>query len=86
MNFSDHLDRVKAARREAELTVCEGITRGMPMGVSHIVVQKTLAAKGLPIPEDILAFASNGRVSDADVTNWDAPRGGLDIELFVRPD
>lgn len=81
MNLSNDLDHVKAARRDAELIVFEGIMRGMPIAVSHIVVQKTLAAKGLSIPKDVLAFASNGQVSDTDVTDWDTPRGGLDLEF-----
>ena len=81
MQFSDQLDLVSATRREAERTVVEGVMRGMPMGVSHIVVQKLIAAKGLPVPDDVLAFASNGHVSDSDVTNWDLPKGGLTIEL-----
>ena len=34
----------------------------------------------LPIPDDILAFASGGQVSDEDVTDWDAPDGGLILE------
>jgi hypothetical protein len=81
LNMQPDLDLVKSMRREAELVVFEGIMRGMPMGVSRIVIQKTMIAKGLPVPEDVMAFASEGQVSDADVTDWDEPRGGIVREL-----
>lgn len=74
-----YLSSIHDMRREAESLVFEGMARGMPMGVSRIVVTMTMQGKGLPVPDDILAFASEGQVSDKQVVDWDDPQGGLDI-------
>jgi hypothetical protein len=52
------------------------------MWLSRIVVIRFMKeAARLPVPDDVLAFASGGQVSDTDVTDWEAPDGGLRLEV-----
>jgi len=61
------------ARRYAESLFAEGEQRGYPLAMSHLAVQLMMKKAGLPVPRDVLAFASNGIVSDADVKDWNQP-------------
>lgn len=61
------------ARQYAESLFAEGEQRGYPLAMSHLAVQLMMKRAGLPVPRDVLAFASNGIVSDADVTDWERP-------------
>lgn len=44
-----------------------------PLAMSRIAVQVMMKKAGLSVPDDVLAFASNGTVSDADVKDWSRP-------------
>ncbi|MFC4667125.1 hypothetical protein ACFO5X_01045 [Seohaeicola nanhaiensis] len=78
--MQNHLNAVKQARINAQGIVFESAKVGYPMWAARdgvIWYLKNLAR--LPVPDDILAFASEGQVSDEDVTDWDAPNGGLEL-------
>ena len=79
--MQDQLKAVTQARINAQGIVFECAKIGYPIWAARegvIWYMKNLAR--LPIPDDILAFASGGQVSDEDVTDWDAPDGGLILE------
>ena len=80
--MQDHLKAVDQARINAQGIVFKCAKGGYPMWAARegiIWYLKELA--GLPVPDDVLAFASGGQVSDKDVTDWDAPDGGLSLQV-----
>lgn len=82
--MQDQLTKIDDARRTAESLVFEGISRGMPMLVSRYAVRAMMESRGLPVPGDVLAFASEGQVSDVQVVDWDDPEGGLAIFVYDK--
>lgn len=80
--MQDHLKAVEKARINAQGIVFKCAKGGYPMWAARegvIWYLKELAQ--LPVPDDVLAFASGGQVSDTDVVDWDAPDGGLILEV-----
>jgi hypothetical protein len=69
------LEQIEAARLLGLQLVAEGRERGFPLAMSHLAVQIMLQKRGLPVPDDIFAFLFEGKVSDRQVTNWNAPEG-----------
>lgn len=70
------MTQLETVRREAEGLLGVGFRWGLPLKVSADVIRRHLAANGVAQPTDLLAFTSNGRVSDSQVVDWDAPDGG----------
>ena len=64
-----YLNEVEAARQEAELIIGEGVGKRFPLALSLIAVRILLEKRGLPLPEDVLAWVSNGEISDSMIEN-----------------
>lgn len=69
------LQDVKTARQEAEQMLAEGVHKRLPLAYVHFVISLMLARKDLPVPDDLLAWISQGRVSDKQVDDWRSPVG-----------
>lgn len=64
-------------RLAAKVMVMELAAEGTPIGRSRLGVQMLFARQGLTLPEDVFGYLSDGLVSDRDVTDWNAPDGGV---------
>ena len=71
------LKNLEEARQIADQLFHEGFQRGFPIAMSHLAVQLMLRKRDLPMPDDILAWASGGYTSDTMVKDWDSVDGGL---------
>ena len=67
--------RIEAARLEGLQLLAEGREQGFPLALSHFTVQIMLRKRGIIVPDDILAFLSEGKVSDSQVTDWHSTVG-----------
>ena len=70
------LEQIEEARLVCMQLLDEGRHRGFPLALSNLAVQITLKKRGVVVPDDILAFLSEGKASDRQVTNWHSPVGG----------
>lgn len=82
--MKSQLSKIDDARRTAESLIFEGISKGKPILVSCFAVRTMMKMRGLTIPDDVLAFASEGQLSDSEVINWDDPEGGLAIFVYDK--
>ncbi|MFC3690966.1 hypothetical protein [Chenggangzhangella methanolivorans] len=69
-------DRIEHVRYEARQMLAEGRDLGFPLALTYLAIQLMMRKEGLPVPRDILAFTFEGKISDAQVTNWQSPVGG----------
>lgn len=69
------LEQIEAARLVGLQLCAEGRERGFPLALSHLAVQLMLRERGIVVPDDILAFLTEGKVSDLQVVNWHSPVG-----------
>lgn len=69
------LDRIADLRSEAEQILGEGVARSMPLAVSVLAVRALFEKENVPVPDDVLAFVSGGRVTAAHVRDWSSPFG-----------
>lgn len=60
-------ERVARARRECQLTMRSGREFGAPVGLALRVARRVIEAHGIPQPDDLVAWLTEGRFSDADV-------------------
>lgn len=60
-----YLNEVEAARQEANLILGEGLYLKVPLTLSLVAVGIMLQKRGLPLPEDALAWITNGELSDS---------------------
>lgn len=67
------LSNVELHRKEAEQIVAEGTAMGYPWAITHIAVQLFCRKEGLPCPDDIFGWVSEGRFSDKQVRDWRLP-------------
>lgn len=63
------LNEVEAARLEGNLILGEGVAMRQPIALSLIAVGFMLQKRGLPLPDDALAWLSNGKISDKMIKN-----------------
>ncbi|MDT8858027.1 hypothetical protein RNZ50_23945 [Paracoccaceae bacterium Fryx2] len=63
------LQKVEAARVLAQQLIAEGHTRQFPIATSLFAVKIMLEKRGIPLPDDYLAWISGGVVSDAMIGN-----------------
>ena len=70
------LEQIEAARPVGVQLLAEGRERGFPLALSHLAVQILLEKRGVVVPDDILAFLTEGKVSDRQVTDWESPVAG----------
>lgn len=69
------LDRIADLRSEAEQILGEGVARSMPLAMSVLAVRALFEKENVPVPDDVLAFVSGGRVTAAMVRDWSIPFG-----------
>jgi hypothetical protein len=69
------LKRLEAMRQQANQILAEGVGKRYPLALSVIAVRLLFDREGLPQPDDILSFASAGRINSAMVDNWNSPCG-----------
>lgn len=69
------LNDTEDARLTAIQMLKEGEVLSVPLQSTVWAILHMLADRGIPIPEDILAWVSYGRFREADVTNWLSPVG-----------
>lgn len=69
------LEQIEAARLVGLQLCAEGRERGFPLALSHLAVQLMLRERGIVVPDDILAFLTEGKASDRQVMNWQSPVG-----------
>ena len=69
------LAEIEEARRETLQLFYEGRAKGYPVRLSHFAVKLLLKERGIVAPDDIVAWVSEGKASDKQVTNWDSPVG-----------
>ena len=53
-----------------------GAVMGVPVGISRDFVVKTFKHERVPVPDDVLAFATGGQFSDVQVRDWSCPYAG----------
>lgn len=69
----DAMRRHDTAQAEALQMVAEGIEKRYPAGMVAIAVTLVAHKHGLPLPEDALAWATGGKMSDDDYLPKDRP-------------
>lgn len=72
----DELKRIEAVRYEANQILAEGAARRFPLAVAVLAIRGLFRKEGLPEPDDVLAFASGGKIDMTMVTDWASPYGG----------
>lgn len=70
------LAKIEACRLEGLQLLAEGRELGFPFALSHFAVKNMMRKRGIVVPDDILAFLSEGKVSDSQVRDWHSPVGG----------
>lgn len=73
--MQDQLKRMEAVRHEANQMLAEGVARRFPLAMSVIAIRLMFRKEGLPQPDDVLAFASGGKVNMTMVHDWESPWG-----------
>lgn len=73
--MQDQLKRMEAVRYEANQMLAEGVARRFPLAMSVIAIRLMFRKEGLPQPDDVLAFASGGKINMTMVGNWHSPDG-----------
>jgi hypothetical protein len=73
--MQSELKRVEALRYEANQILAEGVAKRYPLAVSVIAIRLMCRKFGLPQPNDVLAFASGGKINSSMVDDWHSPWG-----------
>lgn len=73
--MQDQLCRIEAVRYEANQILAEGAEKRYPLLLSVLAVRVLFRKLGLPQPDDVLAFASGGKVNMTMVDDWESPWG-----------
>ncbi|MBR9893820.1 hypothetical protein [Salipiger abyssi] len=69
----DQSAKIEAAKQTARMIFYLGVEAERPLRHSRKVTEMMLEENGLPVPDDVLAFASEGRLSDRNVRDWEKP-------------
>lgn len=79
----DSLKKVEAAQHTAAQIVAECIETGLPpkVAVLNILLENDMA--GIPLPEDVLAWASKGRLKDDDYLPADRPKSKVLLRRYM---
>ncbi|MEC9312933.1 MAG: hypothetical protein VYA97_14295 [Pseudomonadota bacterium] len=72
-----NLEKLEAARLRAREMLGEGISVDFPLWYTHHAISLLMKKRGFDVPEDVLAFASEGRLSDSWVRDWNDPCGDI---------
>ncbi|MEC5321757.1 hypothetical protein [Aurantimonas sp. A3-2-R12] len=73
--MQSELKRMEAIRYEANQILAEGATKRYPLLLSVLAVRLMFRKEGVPSPDDVLAFASGGKVNMTMVDDWQSPWG-----------
>lgn len=71
--MQDHVQKIEAAKETARLIFHLGFEAERPLQHSHWVAAMMMEENGLQVPDDLLDFASDGRLSDFNVRDWAKP-------------
>jgi len=71
--MQDHCTKIETAKRAARYIFHVGMKAERPLSQSHAVAATMLAENGFRVPDDLLDFASDGRLSDFNVRDWAKP-------------
>ncbi|ANL47957.1 hypothetical protein AMC87_CH03304 [Rhizobium phaseoli] len=69
------LKRLEAVRYEVNQMLAEGVAKRYPLAMSVIAIRLMFRKEGLPQPDDVLAFASGGKINMTMVGDWESPWG-----------
>ncbi len=73
--MQSELKRMEAVRHEANQILAEGVEKRYPLLLTVLAVRLLFRHEGLPQPDDVLAFASGGKVNMTMVDDWHSPYG-----------
>ncbi|NEK50835.1 hypothetical protein GUK36_15505 [Rhizobium leguminosarum] len=73
--MQSELKRMEALRYEANQILAEGVTKRYPLLLSVLAVRLMFRKDGVPAPDDVLAFASAGKINMSVVDDWESPWG-----------
>lgn len=73
--MQNELKRMEAVRYEANQILLESVARSFPLAMSVIAMRLMFRKEGLPQPDDVLAFASGGKINAKMVDDWHSPWG-----------
>lgn len=71
----DLLQAMDAVRYEARQIIAEGVAKRYPLILSVFAVRLMFKKRGLPQPDDVLAFAFDGKINMTMVHDWELPYG-----------
>jgi hypothetical protein len=67
--------QLNRAQYEAQQCLAECVHKGAPLLVARGAIIQVAREFGLPEPEDKLAWATGGSVSDSEISTWLLPLG-----------